>query len=83
MLRLFLLKDLNKREHIGVSFPCDLLQLVVPSLEVVVGPRAAHQESSPRCFNLPLILFFVQTPSLYELVQLVSTVSHCFSHVLL
>ena len=28
--------DLNNLKHIGMSFPCDLLQLVVPSLEVVV-----------------------------------------------
>ena len=27
--------------YLGVSFPCNLLQLVVPSLEVVVDPGTA------------------------------------------
>ena len=55
----------------------------MPSLEVVVGPGAAHQESSPQCFKLAFTIFLLYTP-LYskKLVQLVSTVSHCFDHIL-
>ena len=74
-----LLENFNKLKHIGVSFPCDLLQLVVPSLKVVVSPGVAHQESSPQCSNLTFtafyfLFFLVQFPLLYKLVQLVSTV---------
>ena len=58
LLSLFLLEDLNKLEHIGVSFPCDSLQLFVPPLEVVVGPGAAHWESSPQCFKLTFTSFY-------------------------
>ena len=68
LLRLFLLEDL---EHIGVSFPCDSLQLLVPSFEVVVGVlglliRKAH----PHVLNLPLLLFiciiYVLLPSMHS-----------------
>ena len=68
LLRLFLLEDLK---HIGVSFPCDLLQLVVPSLKVVVGLGAAHQESSPPCFKLTftsLYLYNLCTTTLHALL---------------
>ena len=60
-------EDLNKLEDIGMSFPCDLLQLVVPSLEVVVGPGAAHQESSPQCYKINFFfLFFLYHPFYFK-----------------
>ena len=58
LLSLFLLEDLNKFEHIGVNFPCNSLQLVVPSLEVVVDLGAAHRESSLQCFKLTFTSFY-------------------------
>ena len=76
-----MLEDLNKLKHIGMSFPCDSLQLV-PFLKVVVGPGAAHRGSSPQCFKLTFCTIpFTLAINLYSLFELfhIVLVTFCMS----